>query len=171
MDSPLTSLAGQALGATSGLAKAYANLGDAEQEQVLSKLISAHVKWINEVASLTVGNPIRPWVNDVRKLGEAAVFQDPVRQVRGLVRYYRDMPKQELTAEQRRYFMQAQGSLKQIDKLGRIISQQRKVYEKALESGQDGRIERARNVMQRSLDRRAELAAKALGKISPSGGG
>ena len=171
MDSPLTSLAGQAIGATSGLAEAYANLGDAEQEQVLSKLVSAHVKWLNEVASLTIGNPIRPWVNDVRKLGEAAVFQDPVRQIRGLVKYYNDMPKQELTAEQRMYFNKARSYLKQIDRLGRVISKQRAVYEKALESGQDDRIERARNVMQRSLDRREELASKALGKISPSDGG
>ena len=123
------------------------------------------------MASLTIGNPIRPWVNDVRKLGEAAVFQDPVRQIRGLVRYYEDMPRQELTAEQRRYFGKAQAYLKQINALGRVISKQREVYEKALETGQDGRIERARNVLRRSLDRRAELASRALGKISPSGGG
>ena len=171
MESPLSSLAGQAIGATTGLVEAYSNLSDVEQDQVLEKLVSAHVKWLNEVASLTIGNPIRPWVNDVRKLGEAAVFQDPVRQIRGLVRYYEDMPRQELTAEQRRYFGKAQAYLKQINALGRVISKQREVYEKALETGQDGRIERARNVLRRSLDRRAELASRALGKISPSGGG
>ena len=58
----------------------------------------------------------------------------------------------------------------EIRKIDRMISERKKVYERMLQMGQEDQIERARQALQKLRDRRSELAAKALGKISPSGG-
>ena len=170
MANPVSSMIGQTVAATDGLVNALVNLTDDEQDQVVEKLLSAMTKAGTEISSLVVGNPLRPWITDVRKLGEAAAIQDPVRQIRGLERFYKDVPVKDLTIEQRRYFGIVKRYMSEIRKIDRMISERTKGYEALLQRGQDDQAKRARQALQRLRDRRSELAAKALGNISPSGG-
>ena len=170
MANPVSSLIGQTIASGDTLITAISDLSDAEQDQVVEKLLSAMLKAATETTSLVAGNPLRPWINDVRKLGEAAAIQDPVRHIRGLQRFYKEIPPKDLTEEQRQYFRLVNAYMNEIRKIDRMISERTKGYEAMLQRGQDDRAERAGQALQRLRDRRSELAAKALGKISPSGG-
>ena len=168
MENPITGLIKQTAAAGDQLTTAIANLSDEEQEQVMEKLLFASIRASNEFASLAVGNPLRPWVNDARKLGEATLT-DPVRALRGLERFYKEIPAKDLTPEQRAYFVRSMGYMKSVRKLDTMISERKKVLERLVTAGQEDRAMKVREALQTLRDKRREIAQEALGEIRPSG--
>jgi len=175
MANPISSLITQTVVATDRMTTAFTNLKDEEQDQVVRKFIFATIRAGNEWVSLGVGNPLRPLINDVRKFGEATIT-DPVRDVRGLERYYKEItsgkypnPPKDLTAEQKAYFVRSMAYMKSIRKLDTMISERKKILERLLTAGQEDRAMKAREALQTLRDKRREIAQEALGEIRPSG--
>ena len=175
MANPISSLITQTVVATDRMTTAFTNLKDEEQDQVVRKFIFATIRAGNEWVSLVVGNPLRPLINDVRKFGEATIT-DPVRDVRGLERYYKEItsgkypnPPKDLTAEQKAYFVRSMAYMKSIRKLDTMISERKKILERLLTAGQEDRAMKVREALQTLRDKRREIAQEALGEIRPSG--
>tara|TARA_Y100000310_G_scaffold163226_1_gene163080 strand:- start:241 stop:1101 length:861 start_codon:yes stop_codon:yes gene_type:complete len=168
MENPITGLIKQTAAAGDQLATALANLSDEEQDQVIEKLILASIKATNEFTSLAIGNPLRPLINDARKFGDATIT-DPVRSIRGLERFYKEIPPKDLTAEQKAYFVRSMAYMKSIRKLDTMISERKKILERLLTAGQEDRAMKVREALQTLRDKRREIAQEALGEIRPSG--
>ena len=168
MENPITGLIKQTAAAGDQLATALANLSDEDQDQVIEKLILASIKATNEFTSLAIGNPLRPLINDARKFGDATIT-DPVRSIRGLERFYKEIPPKDLTAEQKAYFVRSMAYMKSIRKLDTMISERKKILERLLTAGQEDRAMKVREALQTLRDKRREIAQEALGEIRPSG--
>ena len=170
IDNPVSSVINSSVYTAKKAYEAFSQLEDFEQDQAVETAAIAATKAVNELLGVFAGNPFRAIANDALKLAEAGMVYDPTSDLRALERYYKEIPPKDLTPEQRKYFGRVRGYMTEIRKIDRMISERTKVYERLLQTGQDDRIERARQALQRLRDRRSELAAKALGKISTSGG-